>query len=76
MTWAIELSEFDITFEPRGTIRAHMLADFVNELHPPGVFSDHLWTMYVDGSVNSRRSRAGIVIEGPDNLTLEQALKF
>ena len=34
------------------------------------------WTLYVDGASNVKRSKAGIILEGPDNIVLEQALKF
>lgn len=32
--------------------------------------------MYVDRASNVNSSRAGVILEGPDNVTLEQALKF
>ena len=31
MKWAIELSEFDIRYKPKTTIKEHVLADFVME---------------------------------------------
>ena len=30
--WAVELSEFDVQYEPRGPIKGHVYADFVVEL--------------------------------------------
>lgn len=35
MTWSIELLEYDMAYELRGTIWAQVLDDFINELHPP-----------------------------------------
>nr|KYP34074.1 Transposon Ty3-G Gag-Pol polyprotein [Cajanus cajan] len=35
MKWSIELSEFAIRYEPRGAIKAQVLADFLVELTPP-----------------------------------------
>jgi len=32
--WALELSEFDIQYEPRGSIKGQVYADFVVELSP------------------------------------------
>nr|KYP55442.1 Retrovirus-related Pol polyprotein from transposon 17.6 [Cajanus cajan] len=58
MAWSIELSQFDITFKPRGPIKAQCLADFMNELHPQGQFEEHWWTLHVDGSSNCRGSGA------------------
>ena len=34
--WAVELSEFDIQYEPRGSIKGQVYADFVTELSPGG----------------------------------------
>jgi len=34
--WAVELSEFDIQYEPRGSIKGQVYADFVVELSPGG----------------------------------------
>ena len=32
MWWSVELSEFDIHYEPKGPIKGHVYADFVVEL--------------------------------------------
>ena len=34
------------------------------------------WTLYVDGSSNSKGSRVGVILEGPNDMTLEYSLKF
>jgi len=34
--WAVELSEFDIQYEPRGSIKGQVYADFAAELSPGG----------------------------------------
>ena len=34
--WAVELSEFDIQYETRGSIKGQVYADFVAELSPGG----------------------------------------
>nr|KYP67715.1 Retrovirus-related Pol polyprotein from transposon 297 family [Cajanus cajan] len=76
MAWSIELSEFDVGFEPRGPIKSQYLVDFVNELQPKGYFMNDVWTMHVDGSSNNQGSGAGIILEGPTGLILEQSLRF
>nr|KYP31646.1 Retrovirus-related Pol polyprotein from transposon 17.6 [Cajanus cajan] len=76
MAWSVELSQFDITFKPRGPIKAQCLVDFVNELHPHGHFEEHWWTLHVDGSSNYQGSGAGVILEGPKGMTLEQSLRF
>jgi len=30
--WAVELFEFDVQYEPRGSIKGHVYADFMVEL--------------------------------------------
>nr|KYP43928.1 Retrovirus-related Pol polyprotein from transposon 17.6 [Cajanus cajan] len=76
MAWSVELSQFDITFKPRGPIKAQCLVDFVNELHPHGYFEEQWWTLHVDGSSNCRGSGAGVILEGPKGIVLEQSLRF
>ena len=34
------------------------------------------WKLYVDGAPNVKGSGASIILEGPNNVTLQQALKF
>jgi len=59
--WAVELSEFDVRYEPRGPIKGQIFADFVVELsaettHNAG--SDDRWVLSVDGSSNQLGSGA------------------
>jgi len=78
--WAVELSEFDIVYEPRGSIKGQIYADLVAELSPGGaqqeVELDSQWLLSVDGSSNQQGSGVGIVLEGPNELLIEQALRF
>nr|KYP75646.1 Retrovirus-related Pol polyprotein from transposon 17.6 [Cajanus cajan] len=76
MAWSVELSEFDISFEPRGPIKSQHLVDFVNELTPPGSFEDQPWILHVDGSSNAQGSGAGIILANPSGITIEQSLRF
>ncbi|XP_068484963.1 uncharacterized protein [Phaseolus vulgaris] len=73
--WSVELSEFDIRYEPRGAIKSQCLVDFSAELTPLPTLSAG-WTLYVDGSSNKTACGAGVVLEGPGDLLLEQALQF
>ena len=77
--WVVELSEFDIHYEPRGPIKDQIYADFVLELfstatHQEG--ADFKWVLSVDGSSNQQGSGEGVILEGPDGLLIEQALRF
>ena len=53
--WAIELSEFDIRYQPRSAIKAQALADFIVEFTPNYGDLDEVdeakkWAVYVDDS--------------------------
>jgi len=77
--WAIELSEFDIHYEPRGPIKGQIYADFVVELSSAATHqerADFKWVLSVDGSSNQQGSGVGVILEGPDGLLLKQVLCF
>jgi len=76
--WAVELSEFDIRFEPRGPLKGQFLVDFVAEMTPDRApqSEDFVWNLSVDGASNLKGSGAGIILEGPQGVLLERALRF
>jgi len=80
ISWFVELSEFDLSFKPRGPIRAQCLADFVAELHVLVVNlrtdNQDEWKLYVDGYSNQKGCGAGVVLESPSGVRLEQSLHF
>ncbi|RDX65933.1 Retrovirus-related Pol polyprotein from transposon 17.6, partial [Mucuna pruriens] len=78
VAWSVQLSEFDISFERRGHIKAQVLADFVNELSPNDRPTDEEceWYLSVDGSTNQTGSGAGVILEGPGGVLVEQSLHF
>ncbi|RDX93046.1 rnhA, partial [Mucuna pruriens] len=78
VAWSVQLSEFDVSFERRGHIKAQVLVDFVNELSPedrPSV-EEGEWYLSVDGSTNQAGSGAGVILEGPGGVLVEQSLHF
>ncbi|MCI23157.1 gag-pol polyprotein, partial [Trifolium medium] len=77
VSWSVELSEFDITFIPRGPIKAQVLADFAHKLSAPsGELASQVWILSVDGASNLKGSGDGVVLEGPDGVLIEQSLRF
>ena len=77
--WAVELSEFDVQYEPRGPIKGQVYAHFVVELsseamHQEG--ADFRWVLSVDWSSNQKGSGVGVILEGPNKLLIKQALWF
>ena len=71
--WAVELSEFDIKYEPRGPIKRQIFANFVVELSSEAARvegDDFRWVLSVDGSSNQQGSGAGVILEGPNGVLI------
>ena len=65
--WAIELSEFDIRYQPRNSIKAQVLVDFIAEFTPSygnldGMEETKTWVVYVDGSSTLYAGGIGVVL--------------
>ncbi|KAL0430406.1 UNVERIFIED_CONTAM: hypothetical protein Sradi_0666600 [Sesamum radiatum] len=77
--WAIELSEYDISYLLRTAIKAQALADFVSETTETTqeeVSEARPWLLHVDGPSTTQGSRAGIVPTFPQGNDMEFAVKF
>ena len=74
IAWPIELLEFKIMYEPRGPMKAQCLANFVAELITATKAKTLWWKLFVDGY--TKGSRAGVILESPDEIILEQSLQF
>ena len=66
MKWAIELSEFDIRYKPRTTIKGQILADFIIEFtqaqstEATQLAPDlPIWKLSVDGAANAQEAVQG-----------------
>nr|XP_033509538.1 uncharacterized protein LOC117274382 [Nicotiana tomentosiformis] len=81
--WAIELSEYDIIYQPRTTIKSQVLADFSMNLVPEAekklqVFTganSGTWTVFTNGSSNVKGAGLGIVLIPPSGEDIRQAIK-
>ncbi|RDX82658.1 Retrovirus-related Pol polyprotein from transposon 17.6, partial [Mucuna pruriens] len=77
VAWSVQLSEFDISFERRGHVKAQALADFLTELAPrevdgqPEETGKGEWYLLVDGSSNQSGSGAGVILEGPTGIIID-----
>jgi len=78
LKWAVELSRYDQTFEPRRAIKAQELADFLAENTMPAEEDSRPWpyNLYVDGLSTKDGSGAGLIIESPTGVRYEHVLKF
>ncbi|CAN1315569.1 Gag-Pol polyprotein [Linum perenne] len=75
--WAVELSEYDIHFQPRTAIKAQTLTDFMVEgcVRAEGCPDDY-WELYVDGASSKNGAGAGIVSKTSQGVLHETALYF
>ena len=74
--WAIELSEFDVKYQPRNAIKAQALADFIAEFTPGHGDLDErednkTWVVHVDGSSTLHAGGIGVVLKSPEVDTLK-----
>ena len=65
--WAIELSEFDVKYQPRSAIKAQVLAYFITEFTPRQGELDEVdkaqkWVVHVDGSSTLQIGGIGVVL--------------
>nr|AAX95687.1 RNase H, putative [Oryza sativa Japonica Group] len=88
--WAIELSEFDLHFEPRHAIKSQAFADFVAEWTPapepvsvPEASSGpsqlpHTahWVMQFDGSLSLQGAGAGVTLTSPNGDVLRYLVRL
>ncbi|XP_019236965.1 PREDICTED: uncharacterized protein LOC109217196 [Nicotiana attenuata] len=85
--WAIELSEHDIAYQLRTTIKSQVLADFVADFSAeilsevkqetlrtsPG--QPDLWVLYTDGASNASGFGLGLVLEVPTGEVIRQSIR-
>jgi ribonuclease HI len=57
-------------------LKAQVLADFIAEMAPSTTESKNKWTIFVDGSSNSKGSGAGIILESEDGALIEVLLEL
>jgi hypothetical protein len=67
--WAVEISQYDIEFIPRTTMKSQALSDFIAEWTDSGLrgvdeLPDH-WVMYFDGSYTLKEVGAGVMLIPP-----------
>ena len=85
--WAIEVSEFDIRYKPRTSVKGQVLAYFIMEFTPSNTSTKpiettqlaldlSIWRLSVDGAANSKGSGAGLILTSPNGIDVEYVLRF
>ena len=84
----MELSQFDLKYKPRSTIKRQVVADFISEFSylPSEQQSSEVgqetirnlstWNLYVDGSSNRKRAGAGLLLVSPEGIRIHGILRF
>ncbi|XP_072071890.1 uncharacterized protein [Arachis hypogaea] len=75
LAWSIELSQFQIKFEPRYAIKAQAMANFIAEM-TPGNSTSESWKLHVDGSSNVTSRGAGVILESQNGIIIKQSVRY
>ncbi|XP_016205924.1 uncharacterized protein LOC107646237 [Arachis ipaensis] len=77
MTWAIELSKYNLQYEPRHVIKAQAMADFLVEVTGDSAETTSIrWRLHLDEASNQTFGGAGIILKSPAGVIYEQSIKF
>lgn len=76
LKWALEISEFDISFHPQTAQKSQIFADFIAEYSGVAEVIEDRWTVYVDGAASPQGSGAGVSLTGPRGEVFNYALHF
>ena len=79
--WAIELSEFDVNYQPRNAIKAQVLADFIAKFSPNRSELDEVdevqkWVINVDGSSMLYAGGIRVILKSPEGDKLKYAARL
>ncbi|XP_075635280.1 uncharacterized protein LOC142607615 [Castanea sativa] len=72
--WVVELSEFDIRYQPRAAMKGQILADFIAEFtikKDQGTEETPVWRIHMDGSPNIHARGARVVLYTPEGDKIE-----
>ena len=78
--WTVELSEFDIKYQPRHAIKSQALADFIAEFTPSyddlEVMEDKKWIIHVDCSSTQHAGGIGVVLQSSEGDRLKYKVRL
>ena len=79
--WAVELSEFDVKYQPRNAIKAQALVDFIAEFTPSYDNLDEMkgskkWVVHVDGSFTQQAGGIRVVLQSPEGDKMKHKVRL
>ncbi|XP_015949005.1 uncharacterized protein LOC107473924 [Arachis duranensis] len=77
MAWAVELSQYDLQYEPKQAFKAQAMEDFLVEVsgEAPDIPNTR-WKLHFDGASNQTFEGAGIILENSVGVAYEQSIRF
>ena len=57
-------------------MKTQFMANFLANFAENNQTTLNWWSLYIDSASNVKGSKAGIILKGPNNITLEQTLKL
>ncbi|XP_042404777.1 uncharacterized protein LOC121994975 [Zingiber officinale] len=72
--WTTELSEFDIQYQSRTSIKTQSLVDFVTEVQNPK--AEATWRIYIDGSSTRQEGGIGVLLVSPWDERMHLAVRL
>ena len=76
VAWSVELFNSDIKCEPRITIKAQALADFLVEMVDNREHKESRCTLSVDGASSTKGSGADVILEKKGKIIIKLLIKF
>lgn len=77
------LAEYDIDFKPQTTVKSQVLANLLTDLQAMASFLNGAdqdrttsWNLYANGSSSEQGAGAGIVLETPNDIIIEKAIRY
>ena len=79
--WVVELSEFDIRYQPKHAIKAQALADFIAKFTPNHDDLDETennkrWVVHVDGSSTRYAGGISVVLQFPEGDKMKHKVRL
>ena len=77
----MKLSEYEIKYQPRLTLKGQVMVDFISELpkklaHPVESLVEGWWTLNVDGESKASGSEVGLILQSPTGELSEQDIRL
>ena len=76
LKWVIELSEYEIKYQPRLSLKGQVISDFIAKLtqkqaHPVDRPREQWWTLHVDETSRVFKSGVGLILQSPTKELME-----